>query len=168
MKRRRKIIIFSVLVLIAGAVTFFALRRETENVAENVFEYEENITVGELPGVDREAMLAALQANTDKAAVAFSINSKPVVTGTEMNLLFENPMGNGKDIILSIYENETNEIIYKSKAIREGNYLATVTLLKEYEPGSYEATALITALNTETHDVIGETAAGITLRVEGR
>ncbi len=162
-KRRKKIIITSAALIIAAGIAayFYIINRDTESV----FEYEDNVTIGDMPGVDRDALLLALQENTDKAAVAFSLNSKPSVLGTEMNLLFENPKGNGKDITLAIYENDTGEVIYQSKAIREGNYLATVNLLKEYAPGTYEATALITALDTQTHEVIGETAAGLTLQV---
>ncbi len=160
--KKKKIIIASAAVIIAAGITaYFIINRDTKSA----FEYEDNVTIGDMPGVDRDALLLALQENTDKAAVAFSLNSKPSVIGTEMNLLFENPKGNGKDITLTIYENDTGEVIYLSKAIREGNYLATISLLKEYAPGTYEATALITALDTQTHEVIGETAAGLTLQV---
>jgi hypothetical protein len=164
-KRRGKYVVISLLVIVpilAGVIIYQILN------PVNSLEYEENVMVGLMPGVDRDALLASLQANTDNSAVAFSINAMPTVVGTSMDLFFENPAENEKDIQLTIYEDETGEEIYKSKAIRGGNYLSTVTLLKEFEPGSYAATAQIIALDTETHEQIGETAAGLTLVVVER
>jgi hypothetical protein len=129
------------------------------------YEYEDNVTVGEMPGVDREAILEMLQNNADKTAIAFTINGMPTVTDSTINLLLENPEGNGKDISVRIIDSESKDVIYESKVIPQGSYLTDVVISKNFTPGFYEATAYITAYDTETHERIGQAAAGLTLEV---
>jgi hypothetical protein len=144
---------------LAGTVVYL-LNRD-----QSAFEYESNVTIGEMPGVDREALLAMLQANTDKSAVAFSINAMPTVVNTTAKIMYENPEGNDKDVVLSIVDDETGETVYKSMPVQPGSYMEYITLTKEYPPGVYEATAYFTAFDMETHELIGEAASGLTLEV---
>ncbi len=120
-----------------------------------------------MPGVDRDAMLALMQENVDQSAIPFSINATPTITGTTMNLFFENPQGSAKDLIIQIVDDTSGETVYESKYIQAGSYAENVTVTKTYAAGTYAATANITAYDPETHNPIGETAAGLVLTVTG-
>jgi hypothetical protein len=160
LRHKLLIALFILLICLLAGVVVYLLTQNRET-----FEYESNVTIGEMPGVDREALLAQLQANTDKSAIAFSINTQPKVVNTTAQILYENPEGNDKDVVLSITDDETGETIYESMPVRPGSYMEYITLLKEYPPGVYGATAYFTAFDTETHEMIGQAASGLTLEV---
>ncbi|MDR1665409.1 MAG: hypothetical protein LBR83_10905 [Clostridiales bacterium] len=166
----QRLIIYAALIIIAALVGVIIWL--SASGTEKTLVYEDNVTIGEMPGVDREALLAQLQEKMDESAIAFSINARPTIVNTTASIFYENPSGNGKDVILSIVDGETGETIYESNLIREGSYIDYITLTREYAPGEYEATAYLTAYNRETREQIGKAAAGLTLEVidstEGR
>lgn len=159
---KTKIVALTAIAAVIGvAVYYFVTQNNT--VATNGFEYENNATVGLMPGVDRDSLLAEMQKSVDESAIAFSINSNPVLENSHINILFENPVGNNKDIVLEIFENDTQNSLFKSKAIREGSYLETAKLNTSLAKGEHSVTVYITAYHVETHEMIGQAAAEITI-----
>ena len=137
-----------------------------KNKDKDSFQYEDNAIFGLMPGVDRDALLAEMQANVDKSAIAFSINSRPVFLNSYINIMFENPDGNDKDLIIRIFDDATGELLYESKAIREGSYIDRIKINKSYSKGEHILSAYLTAYDVTTHELIGEAAAELILTAE--
>lgn len=161
-KKTKKILIISVIsiLLFAGIIVLILLYNKPQN---NDFEYEDNVMVGLMPGVDRDALLEQMQNNVDKSAIAYSVDSRPKLQKQTLYILFENPEGNDKDLSIEIYDNETGESIYSSKAIKEGSYVPSVKINRTYEIGEHTITVYIKAYEIETHKFIGEAAAELIL-----
>lgn len=130
--------------------------------------YDDNATVGVLPGIDINERQKELQEQLDRSVIAFSINTSPVfLNGTsEGNLLIENPGNNAKLLQVSIVVDESGEEIYASKYLKPGTYIEDVKLDKILEKGTYDATAYFSAYDEETLEYIGQTGAGITVTVQ--
>jgi len=130
-------------------------------------ELADNATMGVLPGVDPAQRQAELQQLLDESMISFSINTSPVFEtgGSEGNLMLENPTNNAKLLVVEIYMDDTQELIYQSKALPAGSYIENARLDKLLEPGSYEATAYFKAYRESDHSYIGQAGADITLSV---
>lgn len=162
--KKKKLIICSCCGVVAAGLIYFFVTRDQP--VSTVFEYEDNVVVGLMPGVDRQALLDEMQKNVDETAIAYSINGRPQLNSKYLDILFENPEGNNKDLAIEIFDNETGDSIYESKAIKEGHYLSLVEVSKEYSSGDHIITVYIRAYNTKTHDFIGEAAAELIMTVE--
>ncbi len=152
------------LILVTVAICYFLFRRQQEPDPL----YDNNATIGILPGVDIDQRRKELQDLLDRSVIAFSINTSPVfLNGTSKgNLLIENPGNNAKLLQVSIRMDDTDEEIYASKYIKPGSYIEKVKLDKVLEKGTYDATAYFSAYDEETTEFIGKTGAQITLTVE--
>lgn len=128
---------------------------------------DDNATMGILPGIDPEQRQAELQQQLDDGMIAFSINSTPVFANgsAEGNLMLENPANNAKLLVVEIYLDDTQELIYKSKAIPVGAYIENARLDKVLEPGTYPATAYFKAYRETDHSYIGQAGAALTIKV---
>jgi len=152
------------LIIVTVAICYFLFRRQQEPDPQ----YDNNATIGILPGIDIDARRKELQDMLDRSVIAFSINTSPVfLNGTsEGNLLIENPGNNAKLLQVSIRIDDTDEEIYASKYIKPGSYIENVKLDKILEKGTYHATAYFSAYDEETTEYIGQTGAQITLTVQ--
>lgn len=161
-KSSNKLIILLLIVIIAGGAVFYHSQNKSG------IQYDENASMGVLPGVDLEKRKEELQKQLDENMIAFSVNTSPVfVSGTEKgNLMIENPEHNAKLLVAEIYTNDTNELIYQSKAIKPGSYIESAKLDKVLNKGTYEATIYFKAYNLKTNDYIGQTGAEITITVQ--
>lgn len=130
--------------------------------------YDDNATVGILPGIDLDARRKELQDALDRSMIAFSINTSPVfLNGTSKgNLLIENPGNNAKLLKVSIMIDDTKEEIYASNYLKPGTYIESVALDKVLEKGSYNATAYFSAYDETDGGYIGQTGAQITITVQ--
>ena len=128
---------------------------------------DDNATMGILPGIDIAERQAQLQEQLDEGMIAFSINSSPVFAngGAEGNLMLENPANNAKLLVVEILLNDTQELIYQSKAIPTGAYIENARLDKVLEPGEYQATAYFKAYREDDHSFIGQAGAAIKITV---
>ena len=79
--------------------------------------------------------------------------------------MLENPANNAKLIVVEIYIDETEELVYKSKAIPAGSYIESAQLDKVLEPGEYAATAYFNAYREDDQSYIGRSGAAIKLTV---
>ena len=148
--------------LLAAAVILFANRKPGDSL-----ELADNATMGILPGVDLAQRQAELQQLLDESMISFSINTSPVFEtgGAEGNLMLENPANNAKLLVVEIYIDDTQELIYQSKALPAGSYIENTRLDKLLEPGSYDATAYFKAYREADHSYIGQVGADLTLSV---
>lgn len=130
--------------------------------------YDDNATVGVLPGIDIDERRKQLQEALDRSMIAFSINTSPVfLNGTAKgNLLIENPGNNAKLLKVSIKIDDTEEEIYSSNFLKPGTYIESVALDKVLEKGTYEATAYFLAYDEDNGEFIGQTGAQITITVQ--
>ena len=79
--------------------------------------------------------------------------------------MLENPANNAKLLVVEIYMDDTQELIYKSKAIPVGAYIENARLDKVLEPGQYAATAYFMAYREDDHSFIGQAGAAISITV---
>lgn len=130
--------------------------------------YDDNATVGVLPGIDIDERRKQLQEALDRSMIAFSINTSPVfLNGTSKgNLLIENPGNNAKLLKVSIKIDGTEEEVYASNFLKPGTYIESVALDKVLEKGTYDATAYFLAYDEANGEYIGQTGAQITITVQ--
>lgn len=165
-KKRKKLLLIAailcVLLLITGGWFFL-----TNQGTNDTLELADNATIGILPGVDLAQRQAELQQQLDEGMIAFSINTNPVFAtgGSEGNLMLENPANNAKLLVVEIYIDDTQELIYQSKAIPVGAYIESAGLDKVLEPGQYAATAYFKAYREDDYSYIGQAGAAISITV---
>lgn len=152
----------AVCVLAAAAGFYLALRSPSDSL-----ELDENANIGLLPGIDVAQRQAELQELLDESMIVFTINTNPVFEngGSEGNLMLENPVNNAKLLVVELYLDETEELIYKTKALPAGSYIENARLDKLLEPGDYPATAYFKAYREDDHSYIGQVGAALTLHV---
>ena len=153
-----------VLLLAVAGVAYLLLGQDTDGSG---LELDDNATMGILPGIDIAQRQDELQQLLDESMIAFSINTSPVfATGSsEGNLMLENPANNAKLLMVEIYRDDTEELIYQSKALPVGSYIENVRLDKVLEPGEYAATAYFKAYHEEDGSYIGQAGAAILITV---
>jgi len=164
--KKRALTIAGILLLVAATVVicYFLFRKQQEPDPL----YDNNATIGILPGIDIDERRKELQDMLDRSVIAFSINTSPVfLNGTsEGNLLIENPGNNAKLLQVRILIYDTEEEVYASKYIKPGSYIEKVKLDKVLEKGTYPATAYFSAYDENTTEYIGQTGAQITITVQ--
>ena len=150
------------ILLLAAGLYFFPARGPSDSL-----ELDNNATMGILPGIDLAQRQAELQQQLDESMIAFSITTSPVFAtgGSEGNLMLENPANNAKLLVVEIYMDETEELLYQSKALPVGSYIENVRLDKVLEPGEYAATAYFKGYREDDHSYIGQAGAAVTIYV---
>ena len=166
-KKRMVLIALACLLLLAVGGGIFLMTREEEAAMDDSLQLDDNATMGVLPGIDMKERQAQLQEQLDEGMIAFSINTSPVFAtgGSEGNLMLENPANNAKLLVVEIYIDATQEMVYQSKAIPTGAYIENARLDKVLEPGEYPATAYFKAYREEDHSFIGQAGAAIKITV---
>lgn len=162
-KKQRLAIAIVCLLLAGGGGILWMLSRD----GGSSLALDDNATMGVLPGIDMAERQAQLQEQLDEGMIAFSINSSPVFAdgGAEGNLMLENPGNNAKLLVVEIYIDDTQELVYQSKAIPVGSYIENVRLDKVLEAGEYQATAYFKAYREEDQSFIGQAGAAIKITV---
>ena len=157
-KKRMVLIALACLLLLAVGGGIFLMTREEDAAMDDSLQLDDNATMGVLPGIDMKERQAQLQEQLDEGMIAFSINTSPVFAtgGSEGNLMLENPANNAKLLVVEIYIDATQEMVYQSKAIPTGAYIENARLDKVLEPGEYPATAYFKAYREEDHSFIGQ------------
>ena len=157
-----RIAAFAALAALGGAVMFLRLPPQG-----NGLEWEQNATIGLMPGVDWETRRQQLQQELDDSQISFSLNSSPVFeTGQASGrLMLENPANNHKLLTAELVLDATGETLYRSGALRPGSYLEEVTLSRALPAGEYPVTIYLRAYNEQTQKLIGQTGAALTLCV---
>ena len=166
-KKRMVLIALACLLLLAVGGGIFLMTREEDAAMDDSLQLDDNATMGVLPGIDMKERQAQLQEQLDEGMIAFSINTSPVFAtgGSEGNLMLENPANNAKLLVVEIYIDATQVMVYQSKAIPTGAYIENARLDKVLEPGEYPATAYFKAYREEDHSFIGQAGAAIKITV---
>lgn len=166
-KKRMVLIALACLLLLAVGGGIFLMTREEDAAMDDSLQLDDNATMGVLPGIDMKERQAQLQEQLDEGMIAFSINTSPVFAtgGSEGNLMLENPEHNAKLLVAEIYLDDTQELIYQSKAIPAGTYIENAMLDKVLEPGEYQATAYFKAYREDDRSFIGQAGAAIKITV---
>lgn len=168
MKQKKKIIV-SICFIVALIVISFGMRSymSPQPVNSNLV-MDDNATLGIMPGVDKEQRLSELQEKLDKSMIAFSVNTNPTFLNgiSEGNIMIENPEQNAKLLVAEIYLDESQELLYATKAIKPGSYIENVKLDKELVKGEYPATIYFKGYSEDSQEYIGQTAAQITLHIQ--
>lgn len=152
----------AVLAALGGAVVFLRLPPQEDGLA-----WEQNATMGLMPGVDWETRRQQLQQELDDSQISFSLNSSPVFETGEAagKLMLENPANNHKLLTAELVLDATGETLYRSGALRPGSYLEEITLLRALPAGEYPVTLYLRAYSEQTQKLIGQTGAALTLSV---
>lgn len=140
-------------------------------------EMEPNAVVGQMPGKTEEQIKAELEQRVAENMIALTINSNPIFANGEAegDILFENPVSNGKLTRMELYLDAADPyaetlgedaLLYKTGLLEPGSYVPTATLLQSLPKGSYSCTAYIYGYKTGSQEYIGKVAAGVTLTVE--
>lgn len=166
-KRKKQLLSAAGGTLIVALTVLICYLVFTKNEDLNL-KYDDNATVGIMPGIDLDARRKELQDTLDRSMIAYSINTSPVfLNGTSKgNLLIENPGNNAKLLRVSIKIDSTQEEIYSSEYLKPGTYIDSVALDKVLEKGTYDATAYFLAYDEADGEYIGETGAQITITVQ--
>lgn len=166
-KKKPFIIAAACVLLLAAAGAAFWLAKGDGGAPDDPLALDDNATMGVLPGIDIAERQAQLQEQLDEGMIAFSINTNPVFAtgGSEGNLMLENPANNAKLLVVEIYIDATQELVYQSKAIPTGAYIENARLDKVLEPGEYQATAYFKAYRETDHSYIGQAGASIMITV---
>lgn len=110
---------------------------------------------GMQPGLTNEQIQEMLDKEVDASKISFSINSMPVFNGKIGRIVFANPPFNAHDIDLTLYL-DGKEIV-KTGKIKPNQYIDQIELLGDaLKKGEYKGTAVITAYNQETGEVVGQ------------
>ncbi|WP_317327189.1 hypothetical protein [Turicibacter sanguinis] len=113
------------------------------------------IAEGTQPGLTKEEIQEMLNKQVDESNISFSINSEPIFNGKIGRIVFANPPFNAHDIDLTLYLN--GKEIVKTGKIKPNQYIDQIELLgNALKKGEYKGTAVITAYNQETGEVIGQ------------
>lgn len=123
---------------------------------------------GMLPSDNPDDVLKMLQEKVDENQFAFRINANPVF-GTDCksgNLRIENPARNRYGMLVELKLDETGESLYESPLIKPNQYVESVGLSRQLDPGTYIATAYFTAIHPDTNAYMGEVAAEIKITVQ--
>jgi len=171
MKKKTIIGMVALLLLVGG--TIFALKQDNNGGSDvDVIDKETkwNVEIDENAGEIKETDFKAIQEELDKkiaeTSINISMNTNPVFENgkSEGNLLITNDDMNVYMQVVEIVRDDTQEIIYTSKAIPVGKRIETAKLDVELPQGVYACTAYFNAIR-DNGDYVGKAAAKITINI---
>lgn len=112
-------------------------------------------------------ILEELQKYADASNFSIEIGATMIFqNGRDSGIMnIANPESNIYNMIVDIYLNETDELIYKSSILKPGDYIENDNLRVFLEKGVYDATAVVKAVASNTDDIIGEVTFDITIHI---
>jgi hypothetical protein len=136
-------------------------------VAGDLFPGSGEAESGHLPGMTRDEILAQMQKVADEAYFSFKINARPIFENGSAagNLSIENPSYNVYPMVVQIYLDDTDEIIYDSGGLFPNHHIANAKLSKKLRAGKYNATAHMNAYDPVTLEWQGKQAAGLVITI---
>ena len=155
-------IILLLLVVLCGIVAIqFNKNKKNANVTGMIQE-------GILSGYTEEEIKAIMQRKADESTFSFEINSRPIFSNgaSEGNLRIANPPYNKYSISVKITLDSNGKTIFESGKIEPKHYIERAKLNQKLKAGEYNATAVITAFDTESEEYKGTTSAKLIIKVE--
>lgn len=131
--------------------------------------FDSNARDGQAPYKSDAEIQAELNRQVEEGM--FSISIASVIqfdSGTSDGLAYiENVPGNHYNMQVTITDDSTGDVLYESGVLKPNQFIEKITLTRDLEPGTYDATATFTALDGTTYDEIGQAAAKVTINVLG-
>ena len=175
--RKRILIIFlAVLVVLASVVlmrqfglfTFPWEKVPTQVVvAGDLFPGQGGASSGHLPNMTPDQIKAQMQKVADESQFSFKINSRPIFENgsAQGDLGIENPSYNVYPMVVQIFLEDTDEIIYDSGGILPNQHIYTARLLRPLSAGEYRAIAVLNAYDPDTLVWQGKAQAALIITV---
>ncbi|WP_251211804.1 hypothetical protein [Adlercreutzia murintestinalis] len=124
---------------------------------------------GQLDGKTEAEIQAELNRVVDESMFDISIAHTMIFPDgeSEGEVRIENVPGNRYLLDCVITEDETGDVLYESGVLEPNHHITSAKLLKDLDPGTYQATALFHALDPDTEEEVGAVNAQVTIMVEG-
>lgn len=161
--RRRRLTIVAVIIvcLIAASLATCSILKGSDWLDPNAKE-------GSYEGKTQEQIVADLNAQVAEGMMNISISSTlrfPNGTDNPGSARIENIAANHVDQKVTIVLDGTGEAVYQSKAIAPGHSIDNITLSSSLPAGGYDATAIFTGYDPETHEEAGILSAQVRIIV---
>ena len=173
--KSRTLVILAVVGL-AAAITvgiFTAVRlirkpAQTKDDPKTGIVYDDAAIEGGWDNLSPEEIAEKLNEKVAEGMINISMNTAPYFEdGTaEGNVMIVNEAINNYPQQVEFIRNDTQEVIYQSKAIPVGSKVERAALDVELSAGTYECTAMFHNLDPETGDIIGTAGAIITITIK--
>ncbi len=126
-----------------------------------------NGSLGQLEGKTTEEIQAELDRQVEEGMFNISIASNVEFADgqSEGELKIENVPGNRYLMQVTITDDATGQVLYTSGILDPNYHIQKAKLDVDLEPGTYNCTALFTALDPETEEQVGQAAAKMTINV---
>ena len=130
--------------------------------------YDSSAVEGGWDNLSPEEIAEKLNEKVEEGMINISMNTAPYFeNGTaEGNVMIVNESINNYPQQVEFIRNDTQEVIYQSKAIPVGSKIERAALDAELPAGTYECTAMFHNLDPETGDIIGTAGAIITITIK--
>ena len=130
--------------------------------------YDSSAVEGGWDNLSPEEIAEKLNEKVAEGMINISMNTAPHFENgkAEGNVMIVNESINNYPQQVEFIRNDTQEVIYQSKAIPVGSKIERAALGVELPAGTYECTAMFHNLDPETGDIIGTAGAIITITVK--
>ena len=158
-----------ILVVIAVIVTFAVKKDEPkEPAAQSGIVYDDSAIEGGWDNLSPEEIAERLNQKVEEGMINISMNTAPYFeNGTaEGNVMIVNESINNYPQQVEFIRNDTQEVIYQSKAIPVGSKIERAALDVELPAGTYECTAMFHNLDPVSGEIIGTAGAIITITIQ--
>lgn len=168
-KKQKKPASFWVAIILAIVAVIIAVLFAFQSCdLESTFR-DPNQSLGQLEGKTSEEIQAELDRQVEEGMFNISIASNvEFADGTsEGELKIENVPGNRYLMQVTITDDATGQVLYTSGVIDPNYHVQKAKLDVDLDPGTYNCTALFTAIDPETDEEVGQAAAKMTITVLG-
>ena len=130
--------------------------------------YDSSAVEGGWDNLSPEEIAEKLNEKVAEGMINISMNTAPYFEDgkAEGNVMIVNEAINNYPQQVEFIRNDTQEVIYQSKAIPVGSKIERAALDVELPAGTYECTAMFHNLDPETGDIIGTAGAIITITIK--
>ena len=130
--------------------------------------YDSSAVEGGWDNLSPEEIAEKLNEKVAEGMINISMNTAPYFEDgkAEGNVMIVNESINNYPQQVEFIRNDTQEVIYQSKAIPVGSKIERAALDVELPAGTYECTAMFHNLDPETGDIIGTAGAIITITIK--
>ena len=173
--KSRTLVILAVVGL-AAAITvgiFTAVRlirkpAQTKDDPKTGIVYDDAAIEGGWDNLSPEEIAEKLNEKVAEGMINISMNTAPYFEDgkAEGNVMIVNESINNYPQQVEFIRNDTQEVIYQSKAIPVGSKIERAALAVELPAGTYECTAMFHNLDPETGNVIGTAGAIINITIQ--
>ena len=163
------LIALAILVVIAVIVTFAVKKDEPkEPTTQSGIIYDDSAIEGGWETLSQEEIEQRLNDKVQAGMINISCNTAPYFKDgkSEGNVMLVNELNNLYPQKVEFIRNDTQEVIYQSKAIPVGSKIERAALDVELPAGTYECTAMFHNLDPVSGEIIGTAGAIINITIK--